>query len=140
MNEGIELLAVDFDLRTLVQVRHDVERTCAHVGLVDKALYWFVVAVNEITTNAVRHGGGQGRLRLWRAEHRLHCEVADKGPGIPSDQHGRVRPSPYTLGGRGLWLARQGCESLTLDSGPHGSTVTLAQLLPQLSPSQSTAG
>jgi serine/threonine-protein kinase RsbW len=122
-----ELLALAFDFDSLVQIRHTIERCCAAAGLVDHALYWFVVAINEITTNAVRHGGGRGWLRLWRENDRLSCRVSDRGPGIPAGQDGEVRPSPYTLGGRGLWLARQGCETVTLDSGPKGSVVTLVQ-------------
>ena len=125
-----ELLAREFDYDSLVQVRHDLERACAGAGLTDQALYWFVVAVNEITTNAVRHGGGWGRLQLWRADGTIRCKVVDRGPGIPPDRRGEVRPSPYTLGGRGLWLARQGCASIMLESGPHGSVVTLVQPLP----------
>jgi anti-sigma regulatory factor (Ser/Thr protein kinase) len=122
-----ELLTLAFDFDSLVQARHAIERACAAVGLVDQTLYWFVVAVNEITTNAVRHGGGRGWLRLWREHNRLRCRISDRGPGIPPGQDGEVRPSPYTLGGRGLWLARQGCEKVTLDSGPQGSVVTLVQ-------------
>ena len=127
MTGDIELLTVAFDLDSLVQVRHAIERTCAAAGLVDHALYWFVVAINEITTNAVRHGGGRGWLRLWRDNNRLRCRVTDQGSGIPPDQHGDRRPSPYTLGGRGLWLARQGCENVILDGGPRGAVVTLVQ-------------
>ena len=127
---GDELVARDFELDDLVEVRHRVERWCAGNGLADQALYWFVVAVNEITTNAVRHGGGRGALRLWRTDNHVHCQVTDHGPGIPADQDGLVRPSPFQLGGRGLWLARQGCESVTLDAGAGGSTVTLTQPVP----------
>jgi anti-sigma regulatory factor (Ser/Thr protein kinase) len=132
----VELLSQDFDYHSLVQVRHEIERTCAAAGLADHALYWFVVAVNEITTNAVRHGGGKGRVSLWREDDRLRCRVVDRGPGIPPDRYGEDRPSPYTLGGRGLWLARQGCESVTLDTGPTGSVVTLVQPIRELSSGQ----
>ena len=124
-----DLLAREFDQDGLVELRHGVERCCVSSGLADEALYWFVVAVNEITTNAVRHGGGWGRLRLWRADDYVYCQVADRGPGIPPHQDGLVRPSPLQLGGRGLWLARQGCETVVLDVGPQGSTVTLSQPL-----------
>ncbi len=126
---GGELLARDFQRDDLVEIRHNVERCCAGAGLTNQTLYWFVVAVNEITTNAVRHGGGRGQLRLWRANNHLYCQVVDRGPGIPPDQDGLVRPSPLQLGGRGLWLARQGCESVIVDAGPQGSTVTLVQPL-----------
>ena len=38
----------------------------------------FVTAVNEVMTNAVRHGGGGGELRLW-GDDVLVCEVSDRG-------------------------------------------------------------
>src|SRR5262249_55010713 len=74
---GVELLRRDFDLETLVPVRHELARRCAAAGLDDARLYWFVVAVNEITTNAVRHGGGRGQMSLWLDGDRLHCRVLD---------------------------------------------------------------
>jgi serine/threonine-protein kinase RsbW len=123
----VDLLIRDFDFHSLVRLRHEVERCGARVGMAERELYLFVVAVNEVTTNAVRHGGGKGRMYLWRDDHRLYCRVVDQGPGIPAGRFGEVRPAPDTLGGRGLWLARQGCESLTVDTGAHGSIVTLSQ-------------
>lgn len=127
---SVELFVTDFDYHRIVSVRHEVERHSARAGLADLALYHFVVAVNEVVTNAVRHGGGTGRLRLWLAGRRLHCRVTDGGGGIPLERR-RVdlRPEPGTDGGWGLWLARQGCEALTIDAGAHGSTVTLSRAI-----------
>jgi anti-sigma regulatory factor (Ser/Thr protein kinase) len=121
-----ELFSREFDRDTIVSVRHEVARHSARVGLADPALYHFVVAVNEIVTNAVRHGGGYGRLRLWLAGRRVHCRVVDEGPGIPPARRGPgQRPATDTVGGWGLWLARQGCDALTVDSDGRGSAVTL---------------
>jgi len=99
--------------------------------LPERQLYLFVVAINEVTTNAVRHGGGKGRMYLWRDDHSLYCRVVDEGPGIPPDRLGHRRPAPDTLGGRGLWLARQGCDTLDVETGDHGSVVTLSQSIHQ---------
>jgi anti-sigma regulatory factor (Ser/Thr protein kinase) len=122
-----DLLARDFDIRTLVALRHEVERHAQRDGLSGVALYRFVVAVNEITTNAVQHGRGGGRLELWRAGDRLYCRVTDRGPGIPP-RYRRIAgpPSPHALSGRGLWLAQQGSRSLTIRSDAEGTSVTLA--------------
>ena len=134
------LLTRDFDFHTLVPLRHDVERCLARNGLEDRELYLFVVAINEVTTNAVRHGGGKGRMYLWRDDHTLHCRVVDQGPGIPPDRMGYRRPSPDILGGRGLWLARQGCETLNVETGGHGSTVTLSQSIQPVASERVSAG
>ena len=66
-DDAIPLLTRDFDFHTLVPLRHQVERCLARVGMPERQLYLFVVAINEVTTNAVRHGGGEGRMYLWRA-------------------------------------------------------------------------
>jgi anti-sigma regulatory factor (Ser/Thr protein kinase) len=121
-----ELFSGEFDRNSIVSVRHEVARRSAQAGLTDPALYRFVVAVNEVVTNAVRHGGGAGRLRLWLHGRRVHCRVVDRGPGIPPARRAWAdRPAPDTVGGWGLWLARQGCEALTVHSDRHGSTITL---------------
>ncbi len=136
----VDLLTRDFDFHTLVPVRHEVERYGAVAGLAERELYLFVVAVNEVTTNAVRHGGGEGRVHLWRDDQCLHCRVVDRGPGMPPGRYGEVRPAPDRLGGRGLWLARQGCETLTVETGVHGSTVTLSQPIMRVGSERVPAG
>jgi serine/threonine-protein kinase RsbW len=119
------MLAHDFDITGLVALRHEVTRIAERNGLTDPARYRFVVAVNEITTNAVRHGGGSGRIELWRSGDELHCRVTDRGTGIPAAVlRDRSRPPMDALSGRGLWLARQGCD-LTAHRDSHGTTVTL---------------
>jgi anti-sigma regulatory factor (Ser/Thr protein kinase) len=77
-------------------------------------------------TNAVRHAGGRGVLTLWCADSVLHCEVADNGRGIPAESlRPRQRPPTLALSGRGLWLARHLCDSVTISTGPHGTKVLL---------------
>jgi anti-sigma regulatory factor (Ser/Thr protein kinase) len=123
---GDHLLARDFDHETLVAVRHQVQRCAEQNGLSGLELYRFVVAVNEITTNAVRHGGGTGRLELWRSDNRLYCQVTDRGPGLPAGHpKGEHRPPLDAISGRGLWLARQSAETLTMHSGTNGTSVTV---------------
>jgi anti-sigma regulatory factor (Ser/Thr protein kinase) len=120
----------DFDVATIGAVRREVERHSERLGLSDPALYRFVVAVHEIVTNAVRHGGGRGRVRLWREGQRLLCRISDRGGGIPAERRTPgPRPDPGTIGGWGLWLARQGCDMMTVDSGAGGSVVTLVRRL-----------
>ena len=82
------------------------------------------LVAHELATNAVRHGGGRGRLRLSVAGRRLWCEVSDDGPGLPDPVHlGTELPAPNNAGGRGLWIARQ-MSDLTIDTTPIGTTIT----------------
>jgi serine/threonine-protein kinase RsbW len=121
------LLAAAFDADRITALRHEVTRCAAVAGLHAQRLEDFVLAVNEIVTNAVRHAGGHGRLRMWLDGRNLRCEVVDEGEGIPDDEdEGTVLPPSYAVSGRGLWLARHLCDTLTVRSGPEGTTITLA--------------
>jgi anti-sigma regulatory factor (Ser/Thr protein kinase) len=120
-----DTLTRDFAVGDLVTLRHEVERYAAGHGLIDLALYRFVVAVNELTTNAVRHGGGTGRLELRRAGRALECRVTDQGPGMPGTPRLDSPPASRAANGRGLWLVRQVAASLNIDSHPSGTSVTL---------------
>jgi anti-sigma regulatory factor (Ser/Thr protein kinase) len=118
------MLVRDFDAGGLVALRHDVTRLARENGLADVALYRFVLGVHEIAANAVRHGGGSGRLELWQTDGVLRCRISDRGPGIPPDRR-PSRPAPDTMSGRGLWLAQLAGDMTTVSSR-HGTTVTLA--------------
>ena len=118
-------LVRDFTHDDLTALRQEIERFGAGHGLADLALYRFVVAVNEITTNAVRHGGGAGVLELRYAGALLHCRVVDHGPGMPPRRPEDAPPALRALNGRGLWMARQNAASLHIDSRPSGTSVTL---------------
>jgi hypothetical protein len=40
-----------------------------------------VLAVDEVATNSLRHGGGRGTLRIWRDADAVVCEVRDAAAG-----------------------------------------------------------
>jgi anti-sigma regulatory factor (Ser/Thr protein kinase) len=125
------LITQEFGRRDLGSLRHRVAACAAEAGLVGVRLQGFVLAVNEITTNAVIHGGGLGRLRLWLSARQLVCEITDTGPGMPG---GRLpphrQPPPEAQGGRGLWLTRTLCDAFSVRTGGFGTTVRLATGLP----------
>jgi anti-sigma regulatory factor (Ser/Thr protein kinase) len=115
-----------FALDTLLDVRQDVQQFARDGGLADLRLYYFVVAVNEIMTNAIHHGGGRGQLQITLTGNCFRAQVVDQGPGIPADLIApEIRPPANTLGGRGLWLTRQLCEIVDIRSAATGTTVTL---------------
>jgi anti-sigma regulatory factor (Ser/Thr protein kinase) len=82
----------------------------------------FVVAVNELATNAIEHGGGQEALGIWPEGDTLICEVADAGrfDGVLA---GRIPPSLAHDHGRGLWIANQLCNLLQIRSEARGTVV-----------------
>ncbi len=83
--------------------------SCALARMTPEGASDFAVAVNEIVTNAKEHGGGRGRVRVWRQHDELVCEVADEGIGVIDRAAGSVPPPPSIHGGYGLWMARQLC-------------------------------
>lgn len=120
------LLSADFHAGEVTAVRRRVAEAIRRWGLRPDAVGNVVLAVNEAMTNAVRHGGGAGRVVLW-AKGDLRCEISDRGKGFAAEQYQRLtrRPTAGAAGGMGLWIARQVAHRLTITSGPAGTTVTI---------------
>jgi anti-sigma regulatory factor (Ser/Thr protein kinase) len=80
----------------------------------------FLLAVDEMTSNAVRHGGPPVSLRLWRGHDRIVCTIADGGPGWddPFAGYGPAHGEDLSRGGMGLWLARQLCDHVDICADP----------------------
>lgn len=88
-----------------------------------------VLALSEITTNSLRHGGGRRELRVWLDGCTLTCEVADDGPGPADPLAGYRPPDPAGTGGRGLWISRQLCDALGIGHRDGATQVRFAVLL-----------
>jgi anti-sigma regulatory factor (Ser/Thr protein kinase) len=116
--------ALAFDRHGLETVRDAVARRADSAGLVASRAQDLVLAVDEIAVNSVRHGGGNGVLRLWQEGGRLLCEVKDRGR-IADPLAGRHRPKPGQLGGWGMFIANQLCDLVQLRTGDHGTAVRL---------------
>jgi anti-sigma regulatory factor (Ser/Thr protein kinase) len=128
---GAPLLEQAFSRPQITDIRHAVATRVARAGLGGDRLDGFVLAVNEIITNVVLHAGGAGRIRLWIDRGSAYCAVADEGPGIP-DRYlaGDRLPSAFAIGGRGIWLAHQLCDSVIVRTDSSGSTVIMVSRLP----------
>jgi anti-sigma regulatory factor (Ser/Thr protein kinase) len=114
-----------FDEEALFTLRSAVAAHASELGA-GSALPDMILVAHELSSNAVRHGGGRGRLRLWRAGNHLYCQVSDSGPGLSdAERAGTRRPSPAVPGGRGLWIARQMAE-VEIETGPDGTNITAA--------------
>lgn len=113
-----------FDGRNLGPLRRRVEAAAAHAGLDPARTDDLVVAVSEAASNSVRHGGGSGRVTVWRDHDRLCCEVHDQGH-IDEPLIGRVKPDVTSVSGRGMWIINQLCDLVQIRSSDHGQVVRL---------------
>jgi anti-sigma regulatory factor (Ser/Thr protein kinase) len=116
--------AVAFDTDTLVAVRELVAARATAAGLSQPRTGDLVLAVNEVATNSVIHGGGQGVVRIWCEPDAVICEVSDGG-AIVEPLAGRERPPDGHLGGQGLWLCNQLCDLVQIRSFADGAVVRL---------------
>jgi anti-sigma regulatory factor (Ser/Thr protein kinase) len=112
-----------FETGSLGAVRARVTAAATDAGLGERADD-LVLAVNEVASNSIRHGGGRGVLRIWQAAHALVCEVRDAGR-IDLPLVGRERPALGGHNGRGLWIANQLCDLVQVRTYDSGSTVRL---------------
>jgi anti-sigma regulatory factor (Ser/Thr protein kinase) len=129
------------------------EAVLAHAtaaGMPESRATEVMLVAHELASNAIRHGGGTGRLRIRIASGALHCQVTD--PGIARSGSRRPYAAPYGVAaspaesgpwpyqrGHGLWLIREAADQLTVITGPHGSQVDVSfNLLGGPLPSRST--
>jgi anti-sigma regulatory factor (Ser/Thr protein kinase) len=113
-----------FSKTDLGAVRRLVGDWATSNGLAEAGIEELVLAVNELTTNSVSYGGGRGTLMLWREQETLVCQVCDRGH-IEDPLAGRRRPDAHEQSGRGLWLVRQLCDLVEIDSSPQGTAVRI---------------
>jgi anti-sigma regulatory factor (Ser/Thr protein kinase) len=110
-----------FDSTSLVSLRSAVAAHGGALGLSAAQVGDLVLVAHELASNAVRHGGGGGRLRLWRIDGSVYCEVADVGAGFPFSRPER-RPDLNAPGGRGLWIIIRLVDEMSVESDDNGTT------------------
>lgn len=113
-----------FGLQQLDHVRNVIAAESLANGMSDRRTADLILAVNEVATNSVRHGGGKGTLRVWRDGGRLLIDVWDDGV-MNKPLAGRHRPIAGQEGGFGVWLVHQVCDLVQMRTFPHGSVVRL---------------
>ena len=106
----------------LSDVRRFAADHAAAAGFDRRRVQDVVLAVSELATNTVIHGGGHGVLRTWRDGDAVVHEVRDPGL-IREPLVGRQRPAPGQIGGRGLWLVNEVCDLVQLRSSAAGTVV-----------------
>jgi anti-anti-sigma factor len=110
-----------FDGDSLYALRAAVAAHGSQAGLSDGRTRDLVLAVHELAANAVRHGAGQGRLRMWATPEAVRCEVTDDGTGEESAEAAVWHVEP----GHGLWLVRRIADGASVQSNPSGTVAAV---------------
>jgi len=124
-----QLLDLMFSAAALPVLRAEVLVLARQAGLPDGRAGDAVLAVHELAANVIRHGGGEGRLRVWQPAGALHCQVDDGDLVTSADPPASLDPFPE-VPGHGLWVARRVADQMRTLSGPCGTRVTLIFKLP----------
>jgi len=145
---GDPVLDLAFDSGTLDVLRAGVKAHACQAGLPEARAEDVVLVVHELAANAVSHGAGTGRLRIWKLAGALHCQVEDGEPlasGHPGELPGHAGGEEADAGdasgqtaehrlpsrpGHGLWLVRQVADRMRILSGARGTRATVAFDLP----------
>lgn len=141
-----------FDVTSLSALRTSTQACAVRAGMPADRATDIVIALHELAADAVRHGAGSGRLRIWDRVGALYCCVDDHGRAAAApageDHGGGVPSTPSTASaaapaepnladhwpyrdGHGLWLARQVADQMMLRSDSSGTLAVLAFGLPR---------
>ncbi|MFE4823890.1 anti-sigma factor RsbA family regulatory protein [Streptomyces sp. NPDC056704] len=111
-----------FGLDDLPAVRHFAIEQAAQLGMSGVRLDDLALAVAELTTNSVVHGGGSGSLRIWGQDLQVVCEVRDAGH-LSDPLAGRRPAARDQRGGRGLLLVHTVADLVRIHTGPGGTAI-----------------
>lgn len=131
-----QTLCLTFESGTLPALRAAVQEYAIQAGMPEDRAVDVVLVVHELAANAVRHGAGTGRLRIWSLPGALCCEVEDGGPAARGRQRGYAGqaladPWPY-VDGHGLWVVRKVADRMEVVSGPGGTRASVTFARPEV--------
>jgi anti-sigma regulatory factor (Ser/Thr protein kinase) len=109
-------IRIAFGPAELASVRKRAEQFGRTSGLSESRTVDLKLAVGEAAANAIRHGGGAGKISLWSDGFSVIVEIRDSGR-LPDPLAGRFRPATAATRGRGLWLMHQLCDLVELGPG-----------------------
>jgi anti-sigma regulatory factor (Ser/Thr protein kinase) len=112
------------DRNTLDNARWFVTAYGRSAGLAAGQLVDLEIAVTELISNSIVHGGGTATFRIWAEESYLACEVSDAGH-ITDLLAGRLPSDETQMHGRGLVLVNQVVDLVRMHTSPHGTTVRI---------------
>jgi anti-sigma regulatory factor (Ser/Thr protein kinase) len=115
------------DVSDFIGLRHAVAAELATSDAPREVREDFLMAVDEMTSNAVRHGHPPVDVVLWISSDRLVCTIRDQGRGWddPLAGYEPAHGGDLSRGGMGLWLARQLCDHVDITHHEEGVSVRL---------------
>lgn len=117
-----DAVRLPFRCEHLATLRELVGARAHAAGLTRARAADLVLAVSELATNSIVHGGGAGTLAIWRDRGVVVCQTTDRGR-IDDALVGRHRPTLDQQSGRGIWLVHQLCDLVQIRSDDDGTTV-----------------
>ena len=117
-------VALGDDPAEIAEVRLAVRDIAVRGGFADRASD-LVLALDEVIANAQEHGLPPIGISAW-VDGRLVVEVSDVGNGFDRLHVWSTHPPErYGPRGRGLWIARQLTDLVTIVTDPRGTTVRI---------------
>jgi anti-sigma regulatory factor (Ser/Thr protein kinase) len=123
-----DALSERFDRSSIAHLRRLTDALARDAGMTDSRVDDLALAVSEIATNSVLHGGGGGIFSAWVDDGAVVCEVRDAGRFVDPFAGRRV-PTRDSSSGRGLWIANQVCDLVQIRDTATGSIIRLRQQL-----------
>jgi anti-sigma regulatory factor (Ser/Thr protein kinase) len=117
-----DAVAFSYGDEDLPAVRKFALTQAMRLGMAGDRLMDVELAVAELTTNSMVHGGGRGTLAIWAEHGQLVCEVRDAGR-LADPLAGRRPPERGQVGGRGLMLVHDVADLVRVHTGGAGTTV-----------------
>ena len=147
--DGLPVADLTFDSGTLPAVRAEVRNHARRAGFSESRIDDMVLAIHELAANAVSHGAGAGRLRIWALSGALQCQVDDGDPLASGDPAGSAAArqggeviamnsasrtaalsSWPAAPGHGLWVVQQVADQMQIIAGPRGTRAAVIFDLP----------
>lgn len=119
-----DVLPFTDNLACLRSLRGFLMERAAHLGLRKELTSPFLMAVDEVATNAIMHGAPPMEARIWAEKQTLLCEIADFGHWRPDALVGHL-PREAGLGNFGLWGVRLLADTVQVRTGWSGTVVRL---------------
>jgi anti-sigma regulatory factor (Ser/Thr protein kinase) len=117
-----EALTRAFEVGDLRGLRGWVAERATASGLDGECTEGLVTAINELTTNSVKHADTHGLLRFWATPEEVIFQVEDAGH-IADPLAGRRRQATSS-GGLGLWMVNELCDLVEVrTSAAAGTTI-----------------